>query len=159
MKSNPIEGRVVAISISEEKGKKKHNILQGELIENHGLKGDAHAGTWHRQISLLGIDSIDAMRARGAEVMPGDFAENITIEGFVLYTLPVGSLVRIGESAVLEVTQIGKECHTACEILKQVGSCIMPTQGIFGRVLTGGIIRVGDAVRVAYGNGSSGQVN
>jgi len=141
-------GKIIAISISEKKGQKKHNIEEAELIVDYGMKGDAHAGNWHRQISLLGVASIDLMRAKGANVQPGDFAENITVEGIVLYELPIGTQLSIGEKAVLEVTQIGKECHSGCEIQKQVGSCIMPTQGIFGKVIKPGIIRTGDIVTV-----------
>lgn len=139
---------VIAISISEKKGQKKHNIPEAKLITDFGMEGDAHAGKWHRQISLLGIQSIDLMRAKGADVNPGDFAENITIEGLVLYELPVGTRLFVGEEVLLEVTQIGKECHSGCEIQKQVGSCIMPTQGIFAKVLSGGMIHVGDTVVV-----------
>lgn len=139
-------GKIIAISKSEKKGQKKHNIESANLIVNHGMEGDAHAGNWHRQISLLGIASIDHMKAQGADVKPGDFAENITVEGLVLYEIPVGTKVRIGDEAILEITQIGKECHQGCEIMKQVGSCIMPTQGIFAKVLQNGIIRVGDEV-------------
>ncbi|KAF1682306.1 MULTISPECIES: MOSC domain-containing protein [unclassified Veillonella] len=139
---------VIAISISEKKGQKKHNIPEAKLITDFGMEGDAHAGKWHRQISLLGIQSIDLMRAKGADVNPGDFAENITIEGIVLYELPVGTRLFVGEEVLLEVTQIGKECHSGCEIQKQVGSCIMPTQGIFAKVLSGGMIHVGDTVVV-----------
>lgn len=143
--------KIIAISISKEKGKKKHNIPEVRLIEDFGMEGDAHAGKWHRQISLLGIQSIDLMRAKGADVKPGDFAENITVEGLVLYELPVGTQLSVGETAVLEVTQIGKECHSGCEIQKLVGSCIMPTQGIFAKVITGGTIKVGDAVQIIEG--------
>lgn len=139
-------GKIIAISRSEKKGQKKHNIESANLIVNYGMEGDAHAGNWHRQISLLGIASIDHMKAQGADVKPGDFAENITVEGLVLYEIPVGTKVRIGDEAILEITQIGKECHQGCEIMKQVGSCIMPTQGIFAKVLQNGIIRVGDEV-------------
>ncbi|WP_251443747.1 MOSC domain-containing protein [Veillonella intestinalis] len=140
--------KVIAISISEKKGQKKHNIPEAKLITDFGMEGDAHAGKWHRQISLLGIQSIDLMRAKGADVNPGDFAENITIEGVVLYELPVGTRLFVGDDVLLEVTQIGKECHSGCEIQKQVGSCIMPTQGIFAKVLSGGTIKVGDTVVV-----------
>lgn len=143
-----IMANVIAISISEKKGQKKHNIPEAKLITDFGMEGDAHAGKWHRQISLLGIQSIDLMRAKGADVNPGDFAENITIEGIVLYELPVGTRLFVGEEVLLEVTQIGKECHSGCEIQKQVGSCIMPTQGIFAKVLSGGMIHVGDTVVV-----------
>ena len=142
------EGKIIAISISEKKGQKKHNIESANLIVDHGMEGDAHAGNWHRQISLLGIASIDHMRAQGADVKPGDFAENITVEGIVLYDLPVGTKLQLGPEVLLEVTQIGKECHQGCEIMKQVGSCIMPTQGIFGKVLKNGTINVGDDVSI-----------
>lgn len=140
--------KIVAISISEKKGQRKHNIPEAELITDFGMKGDAHAGKWHRQISLLGIASIELMKAKGAPVAPGDFAENITVEGVVLYELPIGTKLIVGDGIELEVTQIGKECHSGCEIQKLVGSCIMPTQGIFARVIKGGMIRVGDAVQV-----------
>lgn len=140
--------KIVAISISEKKGQRKHNIPEAELITDFGMKGDAHAGKWHRQISLLGIASIELMKAKGAPVAPGDFAENITVEGLVLYELPIGTKLIVGDGIELEVTQIGKECHSGCEIQKLVGSCIMPTQGIFARVIKGGMIRVGDAVQV-----------
>ncbi|MCF0154905.1 MAG: MOSC domain-containing protein [Veillonella sp.] len=141
------KGTILAISISEKKGQKKHNIESAELRVDHGMVGDAHAGNWHRQISLLGIKSIELMKAKGADVKPGDFAENITVEGIVLYDLPVGTKLQLGDQVILEVTQIGKECHSGCEIQQQVGSCIMPTQGIFAKVLQNGTIRVGDTVQ------------
>ena len=141
------KGTILAISISEKKGQKKHNIESAELRVEHGMVGDAHAGNWHRQISLLGIKSIELMKAKGADVKPGDFAENITVEGIVLYDLPVGTKLQLGDQVILEVTQIGKECHSGCEIQQQVGSCIMPTQGIFAKVLQNGTIRVGDTVQ------------
>ena len=140
------QGTILAISISEKKGQKKHNIPQAELRVDHGMVGDAHAGNWHRQISLLGIKSIELMQAKGAPVKPGDFAENITVEGIVLYELPVGTRLRLGKEVAIEVTQIGKECHSGCEIQQQVGSCIMPTQGIFAKVIKSGCIQVGDLV-------------
>lgn len=140
------QGKILAISISEKKGQKKHNIPQAELRVDHGMVGDAHAGNWHRQISLLGIKSIELMQAKGAPVKPGDFAENITVEGIVLYELPVGTRLRLGKEVAIEVTQIGKECHSGCEIQQQVGSCIMPTQGIFAKVIKSGCIQVGDPV-------------
>ena len=140
------DGKIIAISISEKKGQKKHNIESANLIVDHGMEGDAHAGNWHRQISLLGIKSIE--RNKGADVKPGDFAENITVEGVVLYELPVGTRLQLGSEVLLEVTQIGKECHHGCEIMKQVGSCIMPTQGIFGKVLKNGTINIGDEVSI-----------
>lgn len=142
-------GKVIAVCTSERKGIQKTSVPEIKVIEDWGIEGDAHAGKWHRQISLLGIQSIDLMRAKGADVNPGVFAENITVEGLVLYELPVGTKLNVGNGIVLEVTQIGKECHSGCEIQKQVGSCIMPTQGIFARVLTGGKIRVGDEVTVS----------
>ena len=142
------DGKIIAISISEKKGQKKHNIESANLIVDHGMEGDAHAGNWHRQISLLGISSIEHMRAQGADVKPGDFAENITVEGMVLYELAVGTHLQVGTDVILEITQIGKECHHGCEIMNQVGSCIMPTQGIFGKVLKNGTIHVGDEVSI-----------
>lgn len=138
-----IESTVIALSLSERRGIKKHNVPSAKLIAGFGMEGDAHGGDWHRQISLLGIESIDMMRSRGAAVNPGDFAENITVKGATLYELPIGTKLTIGE-AVLEVTQIGKECHTNCEIFYQVGSCIMPTQGIFAKVLKSGAVQPGD---------------
>lgn len=138
--------RVVAVSTSKRKGEKKVNIPIGELRENHGLVGDAHADGSHRQLSLLAIESIDAMAARGVDVNPGDFAENITTEGLSLHTLPLGTRIRIGDDILLELTQIGKECHSGCAIQKQVGSCVMPREGVFCRVLSGGVIRPGDAI-------------
>lgn len=139
------EAKIIAISVSEKKGQRKHNVESAELIENMGIKGDAHAGFMHRQISLLGIESIDLMRKSGVDVNPGDFAENITVEGVTLYKLPVGTKMTIGETE-LEVSQIGKECHSGCEIQQLVGSCIMPTQGIFAVVKKGGSIKMGDTL-------------
>lgn len=143
-------GEVIAVCRSEQKGTRKHNIGSGKLLAGYGLEHDAHGGDWHRQISLLGIESIEKMRAMGAEVVPGDFAENITTEGIALTTLPIGTRLRVG-SAVVEVTQIGKECHQGCEIMKQVGQCIMPKEGIFAKVLADGEVAVGDAVEAWTG--------
>ena len=140
--------KVTAINISEEKGKIKHPIEKGEFIEDFGLKGDAHAGKWHRQVSLLGEESIELMRQQGAEgLCSGKFAENITTEGITLYELPIGTRLRIGET-IHEVTQIGKECHSGCEIQQQIGTCIMPTQGIFTRIIKGGTIYPNDEIEV-----------
>lgn len=137
---------VVAVNISEHKGTIKHPVEEIELRVGHGIVGDAHAGDWHRQVSLLAKESIDKMSALGIDgLTAGKFAENITTCGVELHTLPVGTLLKIGE-CVLEVTQIGKECHQHCEIYKKVGRCIMPTEGIFTRVLTGGAIRAGDMI-------------
>ncbi len=142
------QGRVLAVCISERKGERKKNIGSGLLIENFGLQGDAHAGDWHRQISLLGDESIDKMRALGLDVGAGDFAENLTIVGINLPALPIGTRLRVGSIALLEVTQIGKECHQHCAIYEQAGDCVMPREGIFARVLRGGPVSQDDAVIV-----------
>lgn len=139
-------GRVVAVSISDRKGVKKKNIAAGRLIENFGLESDAHAGNWHRQVSLLAIESFEKIRAKGLEVAPGDFAENITTEGIMLWQLPVGRRLRLGDRVLAEVTQIGKECHSRCAIFHQVGDCVMPREGIFVRILSGGTVKPGDAI-------------
>ena len=139
--------RIVAVCISHNKGERKTPVAQVELQENHGIVGDAHAGDWHRQVSLLARESIDKMRALGLDVSNGDFAENLTTEGIDLPGLPIGTRVRIGE-CLLSVTQIGKECHTRCAIYHQAGHCVMPEEGIFARVLTGGSVRAGDAVSI-----------
>lgn len=137
------KGIVTAINISEQKGVPKKTIPQGEFVVDHGLKGDAHAGNWHRQVSLLDQASIDKMTALGIKgLCTGKFAENITTEGMELYTLPIGTRMKIGE-VILEVTQIGKECHKHCAIYHQIGDCIMPKEGIFAKVLSGGIIESG----------------
>lgn len=140
-------GRVVAVNISEKKGMRKKNIERAYLRENHGIEGDAHAGDWHRQVSLLAVESIQKMRDLGLKVNPGDFAENITTEGVDLLSLPIGTKVKIGE-ALTEVTQIGKVCHTRCAIYYQAGDCVMPREGIFVKVLKGGEVKVGDPVEV-----------
>lgn len=139
---------VVSINISEKKGTVKNKVEKGFFIENHGLSNDAHSGKWHRQVSLLGIESINKMIELGlTEVSYGLFAENITTEGIILYNLPVGTVLNIGE-VVLEITQIGKECHNGCEIKNIVGHCIMPKEGIFAKVIKGGIIKVGDIISI-----------
>ena len=143
-----IRGRIKAISISSEKGVQKTNVPAAELKPEHGIVGDAHAGKWHRQVSLLGIESIQKMLDKGADVEPGNFAENITTEGINVYELPVGTRLKAGESISLEVTQIGKECHSHCAIYQQIGDCIMPREGIFAKVLQGGRIKVGDVIEV-----------
>lgn len=140
-------GKIVAVCISEGKGERKKPVEAGELREEHGLVGDGHAGPWHRQVSLLARESIDKMRALGLEVGHGDFAENLTTEGIDLVSLPLGTRLAIGQ-AELEVTQIGKECHTRCAIFYQAGDCVMPKEGIFARVLRGGTVRPGDAVAI-----------
>ena len=143
--------QVLAVCISENKGERKKPVEAVELRENHGIVGDAHAGDWHRQVSLLAQESIDKMRTLGLDVNAGDFAENITTSGIELVTLPVGSRLQVGKT-VLEVTQIGKECHTRCAIYDQAGDCVMPKEGIFARVLSGGTIRPGDSVATIIDN-------
>jgi MOSC domain-containing protein YiiM len=141
-------GRVISINISSQKGIPKDPIYEGIFIENFGLKEDSHGGEWHRQVSLLAKESIDKIKAMGIEDLePGKFAENITTEGICLYTLPVGAKLRIGET-IQEVTQIGKECHARCAIFHTVGDCVMPKEGIFTKVLKGGLVKTGDAVVV-----------
>ncbi|MHB1134524.1 MAG: MOSC domain-containing protein [Chloroflexota bacterium] len=140
-------GKVVAVCTSEKKGVRKKNVGAAELLVESGLAGDAHAGPWHRQVSLLALESIDKMRAKGLDVGPGDFAENITTEGIDLPVLPVGTRLRLGP-AECEVTQIGKVCHSHCAIYYQAGDCVMPREGIFVRVLSGGPIKVGDEIVV-----------
>ncbi|MBB6215814.1 MOSC domain-containing protein YiiM [Anaerosolibacter carboniphilus] len=143
-----MKGKVIAINISEKKGVPKKTIEQGMFRVDHGLEGDAHAGNWHRQVSLLGNESIEKMKAIGIEgLCTGKFAENITTEGIELWTLPIGTKIQIGET-IQEVTQIGKECHTKCAIFHQVGNCVMPTEGIFTKVLKDGIIKAGDEIIV-----------
>ena len=143
-----IRGRIRAISVSKEKGTQKTNVPEAELKADFGLVGDAHAGDWHRQVSLLAFESIEKMVARGAKVAPGNFAENITTEGIDLLKLSLGSRLRVGDSVELEVTQFGKKCHSRCEIFEQVGDCIMPREGIFAKVASPGRIHVGDVIEV-----------
>ncbi|MBO8169263.1 MAG: MOSC domain-containing protein [Thermoanaerobacteraceae bacterium] len=140
--------KIVAVCISKNKGERKKNVGEAVLQEGHGIVGDAHAGDWHRQVSLLAIESINKMREQGLDVGPGDFAENITTEGIEVAKLPVGTRLRLGEEAVGEVTQIGKVCHDRCAIYYQAGDCVMPREGIFIKVLKGGRVKVGDRVEV-----------
>lgn len=140
--------KVIAVNISEKKGVIKNPIEEGFFIKEHGLNGDAHAGSWHRQVSLLAEESIDKLRNKGiVGLTPGKFAENITTKGIVLHELPLGTILKIGDT-VMEVTQIGKECHQGCEIRNLTGDCVMPREGIFTRVLKDGIIRPGDNIEV-----------
>ena len=141
-------GRIVAVSISSRKNIKKTNIREGKLIEGIGIENDAHAGNWHRQVILLAIESINKIIDNGIDVKPGDFAENITTEGIKLWELPVGTRISLGEEAIVEVTQIGKECHDRCAIYQQVGDCVMPREGIFARVLKKGSIKPGDQIHI-----------
>ena len=139
-------GKVIAVNISKEKGVIKESIPEGVFEEDFGLVGDAHAGKWHRQVSLLAQESIDKMTDMGIQDLhSGKFAENITTQGLILHVLPVGTRLIIGET-IQEVTQIGKECHSGCAIKMQVGQCIMPKEGIFTRIIKGGIIKSGDSI-------------
>lgn len=142
-----MNAKVLYTCISEEKGTRKHPVPSITVKQNHGILGDAHAGNWHRQISLLADESVDIMRRSGITLNPGDFAENILTKGIDLKTLPVGAMIEIGET-VLEVTQIGKECHSDCEIRRLTGRCVMPTEGIFAKVVKGGVICPGDPITI-----------
>lgn len=141
--------KIIAVCKSERKGTKKEAVTDGFLREDYGLIGDAHADCCtHRQVSLLAIESINKMRALGFNVGPGDFAENLTTEGINLLSLSIGRQLSIGEKVILEITQIGKECHSECAIRRQIGKCIMPEEGIFARVIHGGFVRDGDQLRI-----------
>ncbi|OWZ83620.1 MOSC domain-containing protein [Natranaerobius trueperi] len=141
-------GELMAVCVSETTGQKKQNVGKGLLIENYGLKNDAHAGGWHRQVSLLSEESIEKMQNQGLDVSAGDFAENLTTKNIKLYELPIGTRIYIGEDVKLEVTQIGKQCHDRCAIYHQAGDCVMPKEGIFARVLKGGKVSLGDKIQV-----------
>lgn len=144
-------GTIRAICISEKRGTEKHPVPSAEFVEDWGIRGDAHAGHWHRQVSLLSYEKIQAFRARGAEVTDGAFGENLVVEGIDLAALPVGTHFRCGE-ILLELTQIGKECHNGCAIFQRMGECIMPKQGVFARVLKGGKACVGDELMILKPN-------
>lgn len=141
-------GKIIAVCTSEKKGMRKKNVGEGILTVGFGLEGDAHGGDWHRMVSLLAMESIQKMLDKGLDVGPGDFAENLTTEGLELFTLPIGTKLKIGETSIGEVTQIGKECHTKCAIFYQAGECVMPKEGIFIRLIEGGAVRVGDNIEV-----------
>ncbi|GAB4506153.1 MAG: MOSC domain-containing protein [Anaerolineales bacterium] len=141
-----MQGRIVAVCTSTKKGVAKKDVGQAEARVNWGLVGDAHAADWHRQVSLLAMESIEKMRALGLKVRPGSFAENLTTEGIDLLALPIGSRVRVGNDVILEITQHGKICHEKCAIYRAAGDCVMPREGIFARVITGGTIRTGDRI-------------
>lgn len=143
--------RVVSINISKVKGVRKESREEGLFLKNFGLKNDAHAGKWRRQVSLLAVESIRKMEKNEAKFNFGDFAENITTEGIVLHELEIGTKIKIGE-CIFEVSQIGKKCHKGCAIKQSVGNCIMPYEGIFARVLNDGIVRVGDKIIVLKGD-------
>ena len=140
-------GEILAVCTSEKKGIAKINVNEIELIENYGLKGDAHAGNWHRQVSLLSFEKIDDFNKKGASVEFGAFGENIVVKGIDFAKLPIGTKLSIGE-AIIEVTQIGKKCHNRCHIFYTVGDCIMPREGIFARVIKGGMMKVGDNIEI-----------
>jgi MOSC domain-containing protein YiiM len=142
-------GKIISVNISKDKGEKKHNIQKCMLIKDKGLKDDAHAGFMHRQVSLLAQESINKIKNMGIDVVPGDFAENLTTEGIDLPSLPIGTKLLVGDGIILRVTQIGKECHARCAIFQQVGDCVMPREGIFTEVLTEGEIKIGDTIKVA----------
>lgn len=142
-----MSAKVVAVCISEQKGQRKKPVQEVLVRENFGIVNDAHAGDWHRQISLLALESIKKMQEKRLDVTTGDFAENITTEGIDLPSLPIGTRLTVGET-LLEVTQIGKECHTRCAIYHQAGDCVMPREGIFVKVLRGGVIRTADPVEI-----------
>jgi MOSC domain-containing protein YiiM len=149
-----MKGQVIAISVSKEKGTRKHNINEAQLSEGHGIEGDAHAGEGHRQVSLLAVESIEKMKSQGLEVGPGDFAENLTTQGLDLLSLPIGTRLIMGRQGevLLEVTQIGKVCHRRCAIYYLAGDCVMPREGIFVKVLRGGKIFPGDPIEMAGGS-------
>jgi MOSC domain-containing protein YiiM len=150
-----MEGKVIAVNISDKKGVTKTPIDEGKFIENFGLEDDAHGGDWHRQVSLLAEESVDKMKEmlnqKGYTDCRGIFAENLTTKGIVLYDLPVGTKMKIGET-LQEVTQIGKDCHDGCAIKNQVGKCVMPREGIFTKILKGGYIRPGDKIEIVEEN-------
>jgi len=140
--------KIVSIAVSKKKGTRKTVVDEAVIVDNHGLQDDGHAGDWHRQVSFLSSESIAAARERGLDVTFGDFAENIATEGIDWLTLPVGTRLQLGAEALVEVTQIGKECHNKCAIYYKAGDCIMPKEGIFAKVLKGGTIRTNDPIRI-----------
>ena len=148
MANSDLEMKIVSIAMSKKKGTPKVQVEKASLLEDHGLEGDAHAGPWHRQVSFLAAESIEQTRKKGLDVGFGDFAENIATSGIDWQDIPVGTRVNLGDSALVEITQKGKECHNKCAIYYLAGDCIMPREGIFGRVLKGGEICCGEPVRI-----------
>jgi len=146
--SGSVKGKVLSVNVSDKKGEKKHNVDRCLLVAQLGLQDDAHAGFQHRQVSLLAQASVQKIRDKGLDVQFGDFAENLTISGIELFTLPLGTNLKVGKDVLLEITQIGKLCHERCHIFHQVGDCVMPREGVFAAVITGGEVRVGDEVAV-----------
>jgi len=147
--------KIESIAVSKKKGTRKTQVEETELIAGHGIEGDAHAGPWHRQVSFLSSESIQKARERGLDVTFGDFAENIATSGIDWQKAPIGTRLKVGDKALVEITQIGKECHNRCAIYYMAGDCIMPREGIFGRVLEGGKIKKGDAVMILGPSGDS----
>jgi len=139
-------GKIVAVCVSAKKGNQKKNIGKCRMIEHFGLEGDAHAGDWHRQVSLLAAESAEVMRGKGLDIKDGDFGENIVTSGIELKSLPIGTILKIGNEIMLKVTQIGKLCHDRCAIYYKAGDCIMPREGIFAEILSGGIVKTGDDI-------------
>jgi len=142
---------IVSVNISKNKGERKAGVPSVKISPDHGIESDAHAGNWHRQISLLALESIQKMQKLGLDVGPGDFAENLTTEGMDLVSLPVGTRLKISDRVEVEVTQIGKECQDRCAIYRQAGDCVMPREGIFVRVISGGEVKPGDLIQVING--------
>jgi MOSC domain-containing protein YiiM len=146
MESNTM--KIVSIATSKKKGTRKTCVDSANIVRNHGLQDDAHAGDWHRQVSLLAMESIEKARQKGLEVTFGDFAENIATSGIDLPNLPVGTRLKLGNTAILEISQIGKECHKKCAIYYQAGDCIMPREGVFAKVIEGGAISCDDKIEL-----------
>ncbi|MBW1774328.1 MAG: MOSC domain-containing protein [Deltaproteobacteria bacterium] len=140
--------KIESIAISKKKGTRKKQVDQASLLEDHGIEGDAHAGPWHRQVSFLASESIQKAREQGLDVTFGDFAENIATSGIDWLKVPIGTKINLGDAAKVEITQIGKVCHNKCAIYYMAGDCIMPREGIFARVLQGGVIHCGDSVQI-----------
>jgi MOSC domain-containing protein YiiM len=152
--------KVIAVCSSKTKGVRKDNVRSGVLKQEYGLEGDAHADSgWHRQVSLLASESIEKMRKLGYEVGPGDFAENLTCEGIELFSLPIGTCLTVGDEVLLEISQIGKECHSGCAIFKLTGKCIMPKEGVFARVVKGGPVKIGDNIEIKSRPEQSAEIN
>ena len=147
-----MKGTIIAVCTSKKKGIRKQNVGEAQLKVDWGIVGDAHAANWHRQVSLLALESIEKMRALGLNVGPGSFAENLTTQGQDLLSLPLGSQVRVGDEVVLEITQHGKVCHDRCAIYRQVGDCVMPREGIFAKVIKGGQVKEGDVIETVEVN-------
>ena len=146
--------KIVSLASSKKKGTRKTTIDSAVVVRDHGIENDAHAGNWHRQVSLLAVESIEKARRMGLDVTFGDFAENIATSGVDLPNLPVGTRLKLGDTVILEISQIGKECHKKCAIYYQAGDCIMPREGVFARVIEGGVVACNDTVEICSGNGS-----